>query len=178
MDNMTKFRQNLPPGSHTVTGVYISILRCPWSIPCRQYLDPTLGKFCPIYRLHLCQVLGFTFFPYLFYSFPGLEFHVCFKADGICDLFLLFPLVYRCLLHLDLWPKSGILRPDTVWKVHCFPLVVGRGFPSNSLPLLFFRLVSGSRLRSHQLAKAQDAANRSAWMWRKYQGMACWTTHT
>ena len=28
-----------------------------WSISCGQYLDPTLGKFCPIYGPHLSTEL-------------------------------------------------------------------------------------------------------------------------
>ncbi len=35
--------------------VYISTLGGPLSIPCGQYLDPTLGKFCPIHGPHLEQ---------------------------------------------------------------------------------------------------------------------------
>ncbi len=55
------------------------------------------------------------------------------------------------------------------WKVHCFPFEVGcKGFPSTSLPLFFYRLGAGSRLRRRLLAQAADTASRgSAWVWRK-----------
>ncbi len=46
--------------NYTVTGVYISTLGGLWSISCGQYLDPTLGKFCPIYGPHLVTNLFTT----------------------------------------------------------------------------------------------------------------------
>ena len=42
-----------PAGGPTVTGVYVSTLGGPGSIPCGRYLDRTLGKFSPIYGPHL-----------------------------------------------------------------------------------------------------------------------------
>ncbi len=50
--------ENSSNQNHMPFGIlYISTLGV-WSISCGQYLDPTLGKFCPIYGPHLIDQGG------------------------------------------------------------------------------------------------------------------------
>ncbi len=56
-------------------GVHISTLGGLWSISCRQYLDPTSGKFCPIYGPHLegNVIVDFIILLVLKYQLHGFE---------------------------------------------------------------------------------------------------------